>query len=265
MNHARPVGLVAHVVGFATLVFVLLPLPFIVIYAFNPSSYGLLGGAPTLRWFASFFSNPRFMAALENSAAISVLTTVAASLIAIPTALVAVRGQFPGRRLLLGMVSAPLVVPGVIVGTAALGFVSQCGIGTGFWPLTVAMICLTLPLAMRPLIANLAGLDPDLERAARNLGAGPARAFLGVTLPQLSPGLVSGATFAFVEAMDNFAVAAFLSSVNTTTLPVESYSYIRDIDDPTVAAMASVLILFSLTMVYLIEKLLGVDKFLDLG
>ncbi len=264
-NHTRAVQPLMTVFGLATLVFIVLPLPFIILYSFSPNSYQLISPQGfTLEWFYSFFGNDRFMAALKNSLMISVITTVVALVVALPTALLAVRHQFPGKGALLTMVSAPMLVPGVIVGVAALGFVSQSGIGPGFWPLTVAMICLTLPLVMRPLIANLSGLDPELEKAARNLGARPFSAFLKVTLPQLGPGLVAGGVFAFVEAMDNFAIAAFLSNITMTTLPVESYSYIRDIDDPTVAAMATILILVSVGIVFAIEWLLGLDKFLDL-
>ena len=266
MKQSGAVGPVFLTIGIATLVFILLPLPFIVLYSFSADSYSVLSSKGfTLQWFVSFFNNDRFMMALKTSLMISIITTTVALIIAVPTAVMAVRHRFLGRDLLLTLVSAPLMVPGVIVGTAALGFVSQTGIGPGFWPLTIAMICLALPLTMRPLIANLSGLDPNLENAARNLGAGPLQAFFRITMPQLAPGLVAGGTFAFVEAMDNFAIAAFLANITFTTLPVESYSYIRDIDDPTVAAMATILVLFSVFLVFMIEWLLGLDKFLDAG
>ncbi len=266
MNHARPVAPAMTAIGLAALVFVLLPLPFIVVYAFSPNSYQLFSGEGlTLEWFRRFFTNDRFMAALLNSLGIAVITTVVTLLLALPTALLAVRHRLPGSRLLIGLVSAPLLIPGVITGTAALSFVAQSGIGPGFWPITVAMVLFALPLALRPLVANLSGLDPDLEKAARNLGASPQAAFLRITLPQLAPGLVAGGTFAFVEAMDNFSIAVFLTDINTTTLPVEAYSYIREIDDPTVAAMATLLILLSVALVMLIEWLLGLDRFLDMS
>jgi len=266
IDHTRPVSLPVTLLGLATLVFVLLPLPFIVLYSFSKSSYALFASNGfTLEWFRRFFENERFMAALQNSLSISVITTVSALLIALPTALLAVRHRFRGRDLLISLVSAPLLVPGVITGTAALSFVSDTGVGTGFWPITVAMICFTLPLVLRPLVANLSGLDPDLEKAARNLGAGSKRAFWIITVPQLIPGLVAGGTFAFVEAMDNFSITVFLTNISTTTLPVEAYSYIRDIDDPTVAAMATLLILMSAGLVFAIERLLGLDRFLDMS
>jgi ABC-type spermidine/putrescine transport system permease subunit II len=266
IDHARSVSPAVTALGLATLAFVLLPLPFIVLYALSRNNYTLFSAQGfTLQWFQRFFENDRFMAALQNSLAVSVITTVVALAIAAPTAIVAVRHRFRGRDLMMALISAPLLVPGVISGTAALSFVAQTGIGPGFWPIVVAMICFTLPLVLRPLVANLSGLDPDLEKAARNLGASPLAAFWRVTMPQLAPGLVAGGTFAFVEAMDNFSITVFLTSINTTTLPVEAYSYIRDIDDPTVAAMATLLILMSVGAVFAIEWLLGLDRFLDMS
>ncbi len=264
IDHARPVSRIIAVLGLITLAFTVAPLPIIVLSAFSRGNYRLLeGGMPTLRWFILFLENDRFMAALGNSVAIAAITTVATLVIAVPTAVATVRGQLPGRQALLTLVSLPLLVPGVIVGTAALSFVAQTGIGPGFWPITVAMICAALPLALRPLIANLLGLDADEEKAARNLGASPWQAFRLVTLPQIVPGLLAGGTFAFIEAMDNFSIAAFLTNISTTTLPIEAYSYIREIDDPTVAAMASLLIGLSVLLVAALDRVLGLDRFLD--
>ena len=178
-DFARPVSRVMAGLGVLTLVFIVAPLPFIMLAAVSRGNYRLLeGGVPTLKWFRSFLDNDRFMAALGNSVAIAMITTVVTLLIALPTALAVLRSRLPGRQLLLGLVSLPLLVPGVIIGTAALSFVAESGIGPGFWPITVAMICASLPLALRPIIANLSGLAPDGEKAARNLGASPLRAFL---------------------------------------------------------------------------------------
>jgi putative spermidine/putrescine transport system permease protein len=247
------------------LAFIVLPLPFIVIYAFSPTSF--LEFPPTgftTKWFVNFFENDRFRAAAFNSLSISAIVTVVTVAIAMPTALVAVRHPFRGRGLLLSLVSAPLLVPGVVTGMAALSALAQSGIGVGYWPIVIAMISFTLPLALRPLVANLSGIDPDLEIAARNLGANRLRAFLHATLPSLAPGLIASGTFVFIEAMDNFSITVFLTDLRTTTLPVEAFSYIRDFDDPTVAAMATLLIVLSVTIVLVIEAVLGLDRFLDL-
>jgi putative spermidine/putrescine transport system permease protein len=266
MSGARSYPRSLSVVAAGVVAFIVLPLPFIIIYAFSPTSYLVFPPTGvTSKWFVNFFANDRFRAAMFNSLSISTIVTVATLAIALPTAVLAVRHPFRGRGLLLGLVSAPLLVPGVVTGMAALSLLAQSGIGVGYWPIVVAMTCFTLPLALRPLVANLAGIDPDLETAARNLGAGRLKAFILATLPSLAPGLIASGTFAFVEAMDNFSITVFLTDLRTTTLPVEAFSYIRDFDDPTVAAMATLLILLSIAIVFMIEKVLGLDRFLDLG
>jgi putative spermidine/putrescine transport system permease protein len=245
------------------LVFTVAPVLLILLYAFNPTSY--LSFPPsglTLKWFHNFFESTRFQKALWNSLGIALLVTPVSLLVALPTAVAVVRYDFFGKQALLALLLSPLLIPGVITGVAFLSFAVGIGVGTGFAAIVLAMVCFTLPFALRPLMANLHGVDHDLEKAARNLGAGPVRAFLLITLPQLKPGLIAGAVFAFVEAIDNFAITAFLTDVKTTTLPVEAFGYIRDFDDPTVAAMASVLIALSVALVFLIEKLIGLDRFL---
>jgi putative spermidine/putrescine transport system permease protein len=104
------------------------------------------------------------------------------------------------------------------------------------------------------------GIRVDLEEAARNLGATEWSVFRHIILPQLRPGLIAGGTFVFVEAIDNFSISTFLTTPDSTTLPVAAYAYIRDFDDPTVAAMSAVLILMSTLLVFLIGRLVGLER-----
>jgi len=249
----------------AVMVFVLLPVAFIALYAFNDTAYlSLPPHGLTLRWFENFFANARFRHALVSSLLIAFAVTPAALLIALPASIAIVRYRFPGRELVNLAVMSPLVVPGVVVGISFLSLSAWIGVGLGIWALIVAMTCLAFPFALRALVANLHGLDPALEEAARNLGATRLRAFALVTLPQLKPGLLAGGIFVFVEAIDNFSTAVFLTNSRTTTLPVEAFSYIRDFDDPTVAAMAVLLMAFSAVLVLAIDRLVGLDRLLDL-
>jgi len=252
-------------VGGLALAFLVVPVLFIVYYAFNASRYFALPPVPlTVHWFANFFDNERFQAALHASFEIAGLVTPLSLAVAVPSAIAIVRGSFRGRALLNTALLSPLMVPGVVTGIAFLGLFSQLNVASGFWRVTAALSCFTLPFAVRALVANLHGLDPALEEAARNLGASRWRAFLHVTLPQLRPGLLAGGIFVFVEAIDNFSISVFLTDVDTTTLPVEAYNYIRDFDDPTVAAMATLLIGLTVTLVFLVQRVTGLDKFLDL-
>lgn len=260
-SYSTPVAALAALV----MVFILLPVAFIALYAFNEGGYLRL--PPTglsLHWFANFFAIARFRAALEASLIVSAVVAPACLLIALPAAVALVRYRFPGRALINGAILSPLVVPGVVTGISFLSLSARLGTGLGLLPIVVALTCFAFPFAVRALVANLHGLDPRLEEAARNLGASRWRAFLFVTLPQLRPGLLAGGIFVFVEAIDNFSIAVFLTNSRITTLPVESYSYIRDFDDPTVAAIAVLLMALSAVLVFAIDRLVGLDRFLEM-
>jgi putative spermidine/putrescine transport system permease protein len=241
--------------------FLLAPVVFIVLYAFNETAYfSLPPQGVTLKWFANFFGNDRFQQAIVTSLGMAAIVTPVSLAIGIPTAYALVRGDFRGRELLSSLVMSPLVIPGVITGIAFLIFLSAIGLGPGFAGLVIAMTCFALPFAVRALAATLSGVDLELEAAARNLGASEWQVFRHVVLPQLRPALLAGGTFVFVEAIDNFSISAFLTSRHSTTLPVEAYGYIRDFDDPTVAAMAAVLILISTVLVFLVGRMVGLDR-----
>lgn len=245
--------------------FILLPVAFIALYAFNDTGYFQLPPqGVSLKWFVNFFANARFRAALESSLIVSAIVAPVCLLIAVPAALALVRYRFSGRELVNGLIMSPLVVPGVVTGISFLSLSARMGGGLGLLPIIVALACFAFPFAVRALTANLHGLDARLEEAARNLGASRFRAFLWVTLPQLRPGLLAGGIFVSVEAIDNFSIAVFLTNSRTTTLPVEAYSYIRDFDDPTVAAMAVLLMSLSAILVFAIDRLVGFDRFLEL-
>jgi ABC-type spermidine/putrescine transport system permease subunit II len=253
--------------AFAALImaFIILPVGFIALYAFNDAGYLTLPPqGVTLKWFHNFFAIARFRAALETSLIISATVAPVSLLIAVPAAVALVRYRFPGKAAINALIMSPLIVPGVVTGISFLSLSARVGTGLGIGPLIVALTCFAFPFAVRALVANLHGLDPRLEEAARNLGASRFRAFLWVTLPQLRPGLLAGGIFVFVEAIDNFSISIFLTNSRTSTLPVEAYSYIRDFDDPTVAAMAVLLMSLSVLLVFAVDRLVGLDRFLEL-
>jgi ABC-type spermidine/putrescine transport system permease subunit II len=241
-SYSPAVGVLAALV----MAFILLPVAFIALYAFNDGGYLVLPPKGlTLHWFVNFFENARFRAALQSSLLISVIVAPVSLLIAVPAALALVRYRFAGRDLVNALIMSPLVVPGVVIGISFLSFSARVGTGIGLLPIVVALTCFAFPFAVRALVARW-------------------KAFAFVTLPQLRPGLLAGGIFVFVEAIDNFSIAVFLTNSRTSTLPVESFSYIRDFDDPTVAAMAVLLMSISVVLVFLIDRLVGLDRFLDL-
>ena len=261
MSRTRSYSPTIVALGVVIMILVLAPIVFIVLYSFNKSAYlQLPPHGLTWHWYQNFFGSQRFRNALASSLLIAFITTPVTLAIAVPTAIALVRYEFAGRQYISTLLLSPLLVPGVVTGIAFLGFFTRVGVDTGLPSLIIAMICFCLPYAVRTVLANMEGLDATLEDAARNLGASRFAAFLNVTLPQLKPGLLAGGIFVFVEALDNFSISVFLTNLNTTTLPVETYGYIRDFDDPTVAASATLLIAVSVVLVLILQRAIGLEK-----
>ncbi|MFJ2992329.1 ABC transporter permease [Pandoraea sp. NPDC087047] len=242
-------------------VLMLAPVAIVVLYSFSATSYFSL--PPTkfsLQWFENFFSNDGFREAFKNSLLISFIVAPITLIIAVPASYALTRGTFAGRQAITALLMSPIIVPGVVSGVALLALSYKAGIGPGFGALVVGMICVSLPYALRALLANMHGLRHELEESARNLGATNWQVFRLIVIPQLRPGLLAGGIFIFVETIDNFTIASFLVTPTTTTLPVEAYYYIRDFDDPTVAAMSCVLFLLSTILVFALDRAIGLEK-----
>ena len=169
-----------------------------------------------------------------------------------------------GTAIVQQIILSPLIIPGVVTGVSLLSLLSAAGMRIGLFGLCLGMLVFALPFSIRALSANLLGLDPRIEEAARNLGAGPVRTFFSIVLPQLKSGILAASVFVFVEALDNFSIAVFLTNDSTKVLPVAAYQYIKDFDDPTVAAMATALIVMSVVIVAFLEKVMGFQKSLRL-
>lgn len=246
------------------LVFLLAPVLFVVFYSFNDTTlFRWPVPGYSLRWYYAFFSSDQFQPALRSTLAIALVVVPLTVLVALPTShLMAKAG---GHAWLGSALTAPVVVPGVVTGIAFLGFFTMLGIGDALTRLIVALSLFCLPFTLRALNASYAGLDSRPEEAARDLGATPLRAYFDVTLPQLKAGLLAGAIFAFVEAVDNFSISVFLVDARTKTLPIAAYEHIRDFDDPTVAAMATVLTVAAVILVLVLERVIGLEKLIRYG
>ena len=152
--------------------------------------------------------------------------------------------QVSGREALNTLLVLPLVVPGVVAGTAIYVFQIEVELATE-WPLLgsragliLAHIMITIPWTVRLLTASLAGFDRSIEEAALNLGATPLQAFLKVTLPVIKPGVVAAALFGFIISFGNLEMTLFLVAPGQTTLPIAILQYLQWRIDPTIAAVS---------------------------
>ncbi len=262
----RPYGRLVPLTATLACLFLLLPVVFVVAFSFNDGAYFQWPPrGPTLRWYVNFFQSERFMTATEHSLKVALIVTPACLVVGLPTAVAIARGRFAGRDLIATLLLSPLIVPGVVTGVALLALFTAVHGDLGLGRLLIGMFVFGLPFAVRTMVADLLGLDPRLEEAARNLGATRLKTFFMITLPQLKSSMLAGAVFVFVEAIDNFSISVFLTDERSAVLPVVAYQYIRDFDDPTVAAMATLLIALSCALVFAIERLIGFERMMHIN
>jgi putative spermidine/putrescine transport system permease protein len=167
-------------------------------------------------------------------------------ILGIPASFAIVRGRFPGREALNALMLSPLVVPGVVAGTAIYIYFVQLEIWTearfiATLPgLVAAHVMLTIPWTVRLISASLVGVDRSIEEAAMNLGASPLTTFLRITLPLIRPGVVAAAIFSFIASFTDLEMTLFLIGPGRSTLQIALLQYLEWKFDPSVAAVSFV-------------------------
>ncbi|WGD37024.1 ABC transporter permease [Lysinibacter sp. HNR] len=210
---------------------------------FPPSGY-------SLRWYESFFTNPSWTAALTNSLLVALLVVVVSTVAGVMASLGLFRlvSRRAATVLTLGML-APMVVPVIITAIGIYSIFLRMGILGTLTGFVLAHSVLAVPFVIISVTASLAVFDTRLEQAAASLGAGPLVTFFRVTLPNIVPGLVSGALFAFVTSFDEVVLSLFVKSPYLETLPVRMYASVTRDTDPTLAAAATVILVITTLLV----------------
>ncbi len=230
--------------------FVLLPLAIVVVYSFSSVPYGVFPPPGlSLRWYGHLLSLPAFRAAFVRSVVIALLATGLALGIGVLGALALVRGRFRGKELLRGFLLSPIVMPKIVLGVGWFIFFARLGLQGGLVPLVLAHTIVVLPFVITIVAANLVGLDVALEEAAQDLGASTPTVLWRIVLPQIRAGVLTAGVFAFIVSFDQVESSIFLTRGENNTLPIEMFLYMEKWQDPTVAALSALLIVFAAALV----------------
>ena len=250
MNSAPlPVRIAAHACASLVLAFLVLPILAVLPASFNHAMFIYLPPkAVSLRWYDSFFADTEWMTTLVNSLQVAVLVTLLSVALGTAAALGLERIGRRWRTLLAGLFMAPLIVPVIITGVALY----RTAIGLGFSGTLLALVfghtVLALPLVVINVGISLRSVDPNWLRAATGLGASPWTVFRTVTLPNILPGLIGGAVFAFLTSFDEVVVSIFLAGHQGKTLPVKMWEAIRIELTPEAAVAATMMILLAVVL-----------------
>ncbi len=235
--------------GLAVLLFLMLPILVVIPLSFSAGSflhYPLPG--LSFRWYAAFFASDFWLPALWNSLTIGTASAVLATLLGVPAAFGLWRADFPGRRVVMAIILAPMVVPAIVVAVALLLAFGPRGLANTFTGLVIAHATLGVPFVVVTVLASLSRFDAVLLRAAASCGADPWHAFFRVCLPRIAPGVAAGAVFAFATSLDETGVVLFLAGPGQRTLPRQMFAGLNDEISLTVMAAATLMVLLSVLL-----------------
>ena len=241
--------------AFCGCVFLFLVAPTFVVVPISFSSSRFLKFPPpgfSLQWYANYFSSREWIECTITSFEVACVTCVLATVLGTILAVVLIKAKFPGRNLIYGLAVSPMIVPFIISAVAIYFFYARLHlVGTKFGVM-IAHTLLAIPYVLVIVSAALKGFDETLERAALSLGANPLKTFVLVTLPVIRPAVISGALFSFIISFDEAVIIIFIAGVNAVTLPKRMWDGIRLEIDPTIAAVATLLIGLSIALMVII-------------
>ena len=248
MQHKRST-LVVSMLCFG-LAFLYIPIFLLIFYSFNYSKIVPLWGGFSTRWYTKLFESPEVWDAVMLSLKIALINATFATILGTLAGIAMVRfGNFKGRTLFSGMISAPLVMPEVITGLSLLlMFITLADLigwpgDRGFTTITIAHITFSMAYVAVIVQSRLTGMDESIEDAAMDLGAKPFRVLTDITLPLLAPGMLAGWLLAFTLSLDDLVIASFVTGPGSNTLPILIYSRIRLGLRPDINALATIIIM----------------------
>ena len=227
--------------------FLIIPCILVMPMSFSDSQY--LEFPPrglSLRWYEAFFTSPEWIQSAVVSLKVAGFTTMLATVLGTMASYGLYKATSLFTPLTRGLLMLPMMIPLIFVAIGVFFVYARFGLNNTITGLVLAHTTLAIPFVMIAVGNGLKSFDPNLERAARSLGASPATAFLTVTLPQIRISVISGMLFAFVTSFDEVVVSLFVSSGANSTLTKRMFANIRDQVDPTVAAISSMLVALSI-------------------
>ena len=249
----------------AGLVFAFLMLPILVIvplsfnalpyFTFNEEMLKFNPDAYSLRWYRDMFANEQWIHSIKNSFLIGVSATLLATLLGTLAALGLSRPHMPWRIPIMSLLISPMIVPIIITAAGMFFFYSSVGLAQTTFGIILAHTALGTPFVVITVTATLFGFDATLIRASANLGATPVHTFFRVVVPMILPGVISGGLFAFVISFDEVVCVIFLAGFEQRTIPRQMWAGIREQISPTILAVATLLIVFSVCMMITLELL----------
>ena len=237
-------------------IFVIIPLSFNAgeFFTYTPEMLSLQADGFSLKHYEKAMTD-EWLNPLYNSFKVAVPATLLSVMLGTLASIGLTQSNVPAKGLMMAIFVSPMIVPLIISGTAIFFFMAKVGLAATHTGIILSHIILGTPFVVITVTATLSGFDHSVTRAAASLGSNPVNTFMKVTLPLITPGVISGALFAFVTSFDEVIVVLFLAGLENTTIPIQMWVGLREQLSPTILAVATCLIIMS-TLILVSAELL---------
>lgn len=233
-------------------IFLIAPMIIVVIISFSSAQF-LTFPPPgfSLQWYNKLLNLPVWLESLSTSLKVMVLSSVLATILGTSAAFALARYNFPGKSFITALIMAPLIVPMIITAAALLGAYKSWGLLGTYTGLILGHAAVSTPYVVFTVLGSLRMVDRRLDDAALTLGATRFTAFQRITLPLIFPSVLSGMLFSMVLSFDELIISIFVSSPLVRPVAVQMWSDVRGDTDPTIAAIGTLVLVFSLVVLLL--------------
>jgi putative spermidine/putrescine transport system permease protein len=249
--------------AWGVLLFLILPILVIIPLSFNSEPFfsfteGMLRFDPdaySLKWYEAVFNSPNWVLSIRNSFFIGIFATLIATALGTLAAVGLASENMPLRRSITALLLSPMIVPLIIVAAGMFFFYTRFNLVGSYAGLIIAHAALGVPFVIITVTATLSGFDRSLYQAGLSMGASPLKVFRDVVIPLIRPGVISGALFAFVTSFDEVVLVLFLAGPEQRTIPRQMFSGLREQINPSILAVATLLIVVSIVLLATLELL----------
>ena len=236
------------------LVFLYVPIVLMIIFSFNDSRIVSSWRGFTLDYYVQLFQNRFIMTALRNTLIIGVLSALLSTTLGITAALALENLKYRGRKIFIGIIYLPLLMPEILLGVSLAIFFSSMQIEMGMITVLLAHITFCVSFTIILIQARMHMFDYSLEEAAMDLGANKYQIFMKIKLPLIFPGVLAAALLAFTLSIDDFIITFFTSGRGFNTLPVYVEGAIRRGTMTTINALSTLIICFTIVLTFLTRR-----------
>ncbi len=236
--------------------FLYFPIFVLIILSFNKSRWTTIWEGFSFQWYAKLLTNKILLNSLKNSLIIAFLATFISTIFGTLGAIALRKLDFKLKESFKLIIYLPIIIPEIVLAASLLSFFGFVKITLGFTTVVIAHVVFSISYVILIVLARLQNIEKEIEESALDLGADEFEVFKRVTLPLLSPAIISSSLIVFTLSIDDYLITSFVSGVASTTLPLQIYSMLKTSVTPEINAISTIMLFTTTTAIILSQKLL---------